>query len=408
MPGHPDGVASPLTDEQSYTQGAPHELWRALRRDCPVSWQQTAAGQGHWAVVTHALGSRVLRDWESFTVTRGTMLRPDLTRPFPGAGKMPALTDPPRHSVLRRAAARLFTPRATAAFEERAREVVGPLVRAAVDRGECGFVGDIAARLPLAIAGGLLGIGPGDADTMSRIAELLEGTATDVDSPGAQAAHVELLMHYDDLLARRRRTPGDDLVSALLAAQAAGAPISDEEILLTCDNVIAAASDTTKHAAASAVVTLLEQPDSLAELRSGAVDLADAVEELLRWAPPFTHVLRTAVADVSLAGVAVARGDALTVWIPSANRDETVFDDPDTVRLGRRPNPHLGYGVGVHHCLGAPMARLILRALLTELLAGTSDISLAGPARRLASCVFGGFTEVPLTLRAARPPSRVR
>lgn len=282
---------------------------------------------------------------------------------------MPALTDPPRHTVLRRAAAGLFTPRATAAFEERAREVVAPLVRAAVGAGECEFIRDIAGRVPLAISGDLLGIGADEAVAMSRIADRLENYVSDVDSPVAQGAHLELLMFYDDLLARRRHAPGEDLVSALLAAQAAGAEISDEEIVLTCDNVIAA--------------------------------------ELVRWDPPLNYALRTAVADVELAGAMVNSGDALTVWFPSANRDETVFDDPDTLRLDRRPNPHLGYGVGVHHCLGAPMARLILRALLSELLLSVGDFSLAGPTQRLASCVFGGYTEVPLTLRATRPPSHV-
>ncbi|HEX8079391.1 MAG TPA: cytochrome P450 [Jatrophihabitans sp.] len=394
-----------MTDDESYAQGAPYELWRTLRRTRPVSWQQTSEGQGHWAVVTHSLGARVLREWQSFTVTRGTFLRPDLTLPFPGSGKMPALTDPPRHTVLRRAAAGLFTPRATAAFEERAREVVAPLVRAAVGAGECEFIRDIAGRVPLAISGDLLGISADEAATMSQIADRLEHYVSDVDSPVAQGSHVELLMYYDDLLAQRRHAPGKDLVSTLLAAQAAGAEISDEEIVLICDNVIAAASDTTKYAAGNAIVTLLEQPDSLAQLRTGSVDIADAVEELVRWDPPLNYLLRTAVTDVELAGAMVRSGEALTVWIPSANRDETVFDDPDTLRLDRRPNPHLGYGVGVHHCLGAPMARLILRALLTELMVSVGDFRLAGPTRRLASCVFGGYTEVPLTLRAASPPS---
>lgn len=390
-----------LLDPDLYSHGDPHALWRRLRREAPVRWHDAPGGPGFWAVTAHAPAQRVLQNWQDFTTTNGTVLRPDPGRPFPGAGKMLILTDPPRHTVLRRAASRLFTPRALAAFEEEARQLVRPLIAAAVRAGHCEFVGQVAARIPLVLAAGILGVSPADIATIAAATSQAAAHADDLEGVEAQVAHVELLMYYGDLMSRRREAPGDDLMSVLIAAQRSGAGITDEEIILTCDNVIVAASETTTFAAAGGVLALAEHPGQWAALRAGSVDPRRATDEILRWWPSTTHVMRTATRDTDLHGALVRAGDPVTVWIPAANRDEAVFPDAGELRLDRSPNPHLTFGGGVHFCLGAALARLVLRVLLAELAASVARLSVADEPKRLGSYALSGLTELPLELRGA-------
>lgn len=389
-----------LTDPQLYATGDPHPLWRALRREQPVRWHQPADGSGFWAVTGYEPGLRVLQEWQIFSSAQGTMLRRDLSQPFPGAGKMLALTDPPHHTVLRRAVGRLFTPRSLARLEDKARSIVRPLVAQAVAAGHCDFAQDVAARIPLALAADLLGVPVEDVSKIADATARISSRDQDDGGLDAQIAHLELLDYYSQVMESRRADPGDDLMSALVVAQADGAGLTDEEAILTCDNVIVAVGDTTRAAAAGGMLALLEHPDQWAALKAGQVDPARAVDEILRWAPPATHLLRTAVQDTVLDGQHIAAGDPVTVWIPSLNRDESVFGDGDAFRLDRTPNRHLTFGGGVHFCLGAALARLVLRVLLDELVTGTGDIALAGEPRRLASYTVGGLAALPLRLTA--------
>ncbi|MFJ9339890.1 cytochrome P450 [Streptomyces sp. NPDC101733] len=389
-----------LTDPLLYSTGDPHPLWRAMRREQPVQWHQPSDASGFWAVTGYEPGLRVLQEWQVFSSEQGTMLRRDLTQPYPGAGKMLALTDPPHHSVLRRAVARLFTPRSLARLEDKAREIVRPLVATAVAAGHCDFAVDVAARIPLALAADLLGVPVEDVGMIAAATARISSRDQDDGGLDARIAHLELLDYYSRIMASRRADPGDDLMSALVTAQADGVGLTDEEALLTCDNVIVAVGDTTRAAAAGGMLALLEHPGQWAALKTGRVDPARAVDEILRWSPPATHLLRTAVQDTVLAGQRIAAGDPVTVWIPSLNRDESVFGDADVFRLDRTPNRHLTFGGGVHFCLGAALARLVLRVLLEELVAGTGDIALAGEPRRLASYTVGGLAALPVRLTA--------
>ncbi|MEV7726170.1 cytochrome P450 [Streptomyces sp. NPDC087917] len=389
-----------LTDPLLYSTGDPHPLWRAMRREQPVQWHQPSDASGFWAVTGYEPGLRVLQEWQVFSSEQGTMLRRDLTQPYPGAGKMLALTDPPHHSVLRRAVARLFTPRSLGRLEDKAREIVRPLVAAAVAAGHCDFAVDVAARIPLALAADLLGVPVEDVGMIAAATARISSRDQDDGGLDARIAHLELLDYYSRIMASRRADPGDDLMSALVTAQADGVGLTDEEALLTCDNVIVAVGDTTRAAAAGGMLALLEHPRQWAALKTGRVDPAQAVDEILRWSPPATHLLRTAVQDTVLAGQRIAAGDPVTVWIPSLNRDESVFGDADVFRLDRTPNRHLTFGGGVHFCLGAALARLVLRVLLEELVVGTGDIALAGEPRRLASYTVGGLAALPVRLTA--------
>ncbi|MEU7556600.1 cytochrome P450 [Streptomyces sp. NPDC044571] len=388
-----------LTDPQLYSRGDPHAVWRRLRRESPVSWHEYGDHGGYWAVTTHAAGLEVLTDWERFTSTKGIFLRPNFKDPYPGAGKMMALSDPPRHDMLRKAIMGLFTVRAIAAMEERTREVVRGVLRTVVETGSCDFVKDIAARIPLAVSAELLSLSMDDVEMLAKVTAEAAENSTDIDGIEAQLAHFEILRHYSEIIEVKRREPGGDLVSALVGAQARGLDITDEEIVLTCDNVIVAANETTRQAVGAGMLALLESPAQWAALRAGDVRLKTAAEEFLRWTAPVTHILRTAQQDTALDGVRIAAGDAVTVWLPSLNRDEAVFDEPDRFLLDRTPNHHVAFGGGGHFCIGANLARLTIKVMLDELARLPAEIEIGGRPERIASHILGGLTSLPLTFR---------
>lgn len=381
-----------LLDPSLYVDGNPYEVWRAMREAGPVHHQVAAGGAEYWAVVGHEASNRVLTEWKTFTNTRGTTLREDdNSAPYPGAGKMPVLTDPPRHTELRRAVARLFTPRAVEKLAELAQQVAGSLLSDLRERGGGDFVTDVAEKFPLTVSAEILGIAPEDIPLISNATT----RAADGTEDETAAGHHDVMMYYLNAIGTRR---GKDLVGALLDAREAGLSLSDEEIVLTCDNIVVAASQTARHAASGGLLALLERPAVWAALRSGQVDLDTAIEELLRWTAPATHMMRTAVTDTDLAGTQIRAGDALAVWTASANRDRTVFPDPDDLILDRHPNPHLTFGAGMHFCLGASLVRVMLRALLADLIRADTSLALAGPAGWNATWVANALRSLPVTV----------
>ncbi|QCX81937.1 Steroid C26-monooxygenase [Streptomyces sp. YIM 121038] len=390
------GPAPSLTDPDLYARGDPHGLWRELRDTRPVSWQDEGERGGFWSVTGYEDAQRVLREWKDFTSTRGTMLRENLTEPYPGAGTMLALTDPPRHDVIRKALTPLFTPRAMARLETRARQVTAALIDEALTAGHCDVATDIAARIPLAVTAELLGVRDDAVGPLEAAMACVTGA--DVDSGEVQEAHLEILRYYTEALFEPPGAPDANVVSALLHARSRGQDISDEEIILACDNVIVAATETSRNAMTSGLLALLRHPTAWAELRAGRLETAPVVEEILRLTAPATHVLRVATRDLTLSGARIKAGDAVVVWLTSVNRDASAFEEPDTVRFDRRPNRHLTFGTGVHFCLGAPLARLLLSVFLGELAHRTGKVELAGEPRRNASHHVWGYASLPVSL----------
>jgi cytochrome P450 len=391
-----NALSLPLTDPGLYAHGDPHSLWRELRAKCPVIWNEDPEYGGFWVVTSHSAARQVLQDWRAFSSVNGTTIRRDMSTPFPGGGKMLALADPPKHDVLRRAVWLLFTPRSVAKLEELARSTIRKQLGLAVELGSCDFVGDIAAKIQLEVLAALVGVPVKDMQAIDAMIKAVTEASNEEGITGgnAQFAHLELLAYYWDLLGRRRRSPDHDITSSLALAQANG------EIVLTCDNIVVAAGETTKHAMASGLLAMIEHPRQWALLKSGGISFESATEEILRWTSPVTHLLRTAVSDSALGEVPIKAGDPVTVWIPSANRDDDIFDEGGSFSLGRHPNRHLAFGVGVHHCLGAALARLTIRALLEEIVSGSVEITLASQPQRIPSYTLNGLSSLPIECRA--------
>ncbi|MEU3859283.1 cytochrome P450 [Streptomyces sp. NPDC028722] len=389
-----------LTDPHLYSHGDPHAVWARLRRECPVSWHDEPDHDPFWAVTTYDEGLEVLSDWKRFSSASGTFLRPNLSDPYPGAGVMMTLSDPPRHDVLRKAAAALFTPKAAAGFRARATEVSRSLLRGVIDAGPHDFVNDVSAPYPLQVIAGLLGVAGEDVERMAGYAEAAVGNIVDLDGTAAQQAHLEVLAYYAEVIEERRARPTNDVVSAFVLAQADGLDITDDEIILTCDNLAVAAGETTRQVLAGGLLALLADPAELAALRSGAVPLRSAIEELVRWTTPVNHLMRTAVADTLLGDVEIKAGQAVSVWLSSLNRDENVFDRPMELQLNRNPNRHVSFGGGRHFCIGAPLARVMIGVFLEETMHSVARIEQVGEPRRAPSYVTNSLESLPLAFHS--------
>lgn len=393
-------VLPDLTDPDLYANGDPHAVWSMMRRECPVFWHDNGDPdqEPFWAVSTYEEGLQVLSDWRTFSSTNGTFLRANLSDSFPGGGKMLNLMDPPRHTMLRRVFAKLFTRHAVARMEPRVREIARALIVAAVDARTCDFANDVAAEFPLTVAAELLSVEPEDVAKISKLNRLAAENTSDYDGAIAQGAHLEILRYGADVVQKRRENPGVDLISAMVKAQQNGIDLSVEEIVLTYDNVLFGVTETTRHTVTSGLLALLESPGQLLALRRGEASFESAVEEILRCFPAINHLLRTATADTILADTNIRAGQPVTVWIASMNRDETLFERPDEFIIDRHPNRHVTFGGGMHFCLGAALARLMIRVLLEELCEMTKKIVLNDVPQRIPSHLTSGLESLLVTL----------
>ena len=408
-----------LVDLDRFAGGFPHAEFSFLRERAPVWWHpprpRAPGGEGFWVVSRHAETLAVLRDHVTFSSEGGgarsgggTTLE-DMPRGV-GPGVMLNMLDPPRHTPLRALVNKGFKPRTLAGLEADLRERTRRILDAVSPRGRCDFLVEVAAELPLQAIAGLLGLPQEDRFQM------FEWTTAIVDysdrdlgqsSERLRAAAAGLADYGRRLIARRRAAPGDDMLSLVIHAElpeAGGGTrrLGDDELLPFFMLLLVAGSETTRNAIAGGLLALLEHPGELARLRGDGSLLASGVEEILRWTSPTTYNRRTATRDCELAGEKIRAGDKLTHWYPSANRDAAVFRDPFRFDVARDPNPQLAFGNGVHHCLGASLARMEIRLVFEELLPRWSEIELDGPVERARSNKHGGIRHLPVRFRAGR------
>ncbi|MBG0567769.1 cytochrome P450 [Actinoplanes aureus] len=394
-----------LSDPDLYQRGEIEQMWARLRADSPVFHTRRPGARDFWSVLSHGAAEQVLRNNREFTSTKGMRLDDDPAATASSAGKMLIVTDPPRHGKIRGVMNSAFTPRMVRRLQDNMRTTVAALLSDAPEGEPFDFT-ELAARLPVSVICDMLGVPRADWDYMLRLTMTAFGAVPpDGDTTGPAEAHTEILLYYDDLMRRRRRDPQDDIVSALVHAEVDGAPLTDEEVFLNCDGLISGGNETTRHASVGGLLALADNPDQLRRLRHEPDVLPTAVAETLRWTSPALHVLRTATADCEIGEQRIAAGDAVAVWLPSANRDETVFPDGDRFDVGRKPNRHLTFAAGTHFCLGASLATTELSVLFEEIVRNFEEIEIAGEARRMRSSLIWGFESLPVrwTRRTVTP-----
>jgi len=408
-------LADVVRAEHYAIHGYPHEAWTQLRRESPVHRFELEGYDPFWALTRYDDIARVSRQPRSFLNAPRLAFssrRYPVRAPEDFARSLLNM-DPPEHGKYRGLVNRRFTPHAlsflrthverlsAAIVDEVAKRLVGDVAQ----RGECDFVTDVAARLPLAVILELLGVPRDDWKlvfewTNQAIApgepEYRQGKTAAETAERARAAMFDYFGRY---VAERRRAPQEDLVSVLVQSRIEGEPVSDFEILSYCFLLAVAGNETTRNATSGGLLALIEHPAELERLRQDPALLPSAVEEVLRWTSPVIHFCRTAAADAEVGGQRIAKGDLLILFYPSANRDEDVFADPFRFDVGREPNEHIAFGIGEHFCLGANLARLELTAIVAEVLRRLDGFELAGPVERARTIIVGGIKRMPIRYR---------
>jgi cytochrome P450 family 142 subfamily A polypeptide 1 len=389
MPDHPLHPDIELMSPAWY-QGEPLEHYRWMRENAPVYWDPSWE---IWGVNLHEDVMLVSKMPEIFCSAKGS-------RPDSNVASMINMDDP-GHKRHRNLVNRGFTPKRLLEQEAKAREVCIELIERVAPRGECEFVRDVAAPLPMVMIGDMLGVAPEDRD------KLLQWSDDFLRNPGSsdpadQKAVYEASQGWADYIAHvieeRRSNPGDDLISILVHAKVDGVGLTDEEINNEALLILIGGDETTRHVITQGTEALIRNPDQRQKLIDHPSKITVAVEEMLRWVSPIKNMNRTATQDTELRGQKIREGDRLILLYASANRDPAAFEDPDFFRVERTPNNHVAFGgYGTHHCLGASLARMELRVMFEELLKRLPDLELASDDLPLRKSDFiVGIEEMPV------------
>jgi cholest-4-en-3-one 26-monooxygenase len=401
-----------LIDPGAYQRGgAPHDQFAWLRQHAPVYWHANGgdpAWPGFWAVTRHADVGYVSRHPEIFSSSRRLVLFGETPESEIEMQRLMMLNmDPPQHTRQRGFVNRGFTPRMINSLAKHIREICDTLIDEVIPRGEADFVTDIAAPLPLQVICELVGAPPEDRGWIFDLSNKLVGYDDPEfrhDPDEGMAAAAEIYTYADGLAARRRDQPADDIVTKLLQPDEAGEVLSTSEFDLFFLLLTVAGSETTRNAAAGGMLALFEHPGQWQRLLADRDLIRTAAEEIVRWVSPVNLFRRTAACDTELGGQPIAEGDKVVVFYASANRDESVFVEPQTFDVGRDPNPHVGFGGGgPHFCLGRHLAALELRVLLTTVAERMPDIRLDGEASRLRSNFLNGIKHMPVRFTPSVP-----
>jgi cholest-4-en-3-one 26-monooxygenase len=267
-------------------------------------------------------------------------------------------------------------------------------------------VSEISAPLPIAVIAWMLGLPREDWNLLFDWTNRIIGAgdpdfAVEGKTPteAAQATMAELFMYFSQLVDEKRKKPGDDLVSLFTQFEVDGEKLPQMDVLAWCLIIVIAGNETTRNATTGGMLAFIQNQNELRRLQNEPGLLSNAVEEVVRWTTPIIHFGRTATEDFQLRDKMIRKDDVLALFYPSANRDEEVFDDPYTFRIDRDPNPHLGFGVGEHFCLGAHLARLEMEVAYKYLLPRIAEVELIGEPDRLHSSLVGGVKHLPIRYR---------
>ncbi len=379
-----------LTDADIYQRGFPHEIFTVLRREAPVRWQAFSEDfpgrhdAGFWVLSRHEDVQAVSREPELFSSYDG----PSLSNQPEIRGNMLVSMDGHDHVRQRRLINAGFTPRMVRQLDENTRRWAVSIIDKALELGTCDFVREVAYRLPMHVIADIVGIPLEDREWLFTLTtEFLQAGDADhrLTLEEQWQLQIQMFEYAQSLGQAKRSDPKDDVWTILSTVEIeddAGNRTALNEIELDLFFLLltVAGSETTRNALSLGLLTLLDKPDQLEALRREPGAIPVAVEEILRWSSPVSYFARRTTRSTEIRGVPIAEGDRVTMWYPSANRDEDVFAEPFRFDIRRSPNPHVAFGgSGVHFCLGANLARREMIILFEELFARTREIEVLGP-----------------------------
>jgi cytochrome P450 len=373
-------VMPPLPSRPEEVPGI-FDWFERMREGHPVVLDERS-GTPWWHVFGYEDVSRVLTDHARFSS------RVPAFEYSPLSDTM-LVKDPPDHRKLRNLVNLAFTPRAVARLTDRVAEMTQQLLDRVRAKGAMDVVSDVAAPLPAQVICEMLGVPESDWDEVRSWAAF--------DGPVGPSP---MRGYFRKLLEERRRSPREDLVTALSTAEVDGERLSERELVNFCSLLLIAGQETTKNLIANFFLTLSDHPDDQARLTREPALIPTAIEEVLRFLPPVWFLMRRTTAEVELGGVRIPAGGNVMPWMASANRDSTQFPDPDRFDVAREPNRHLGFGHGVHFCVGAPLTRLEANVALPMMLEQLKDVRVtrSTPIGIRAGIVFV-ITNLPVTFR---------
>ena len=396
-----------LSDPKTFVAGVPHEYFRVLRKEDPVHWQEECElpvflpGPGYWALTRYEDVAFVSKHPEIFSSAGGSSslneLRPRERRM---AREQLIQMDPPGHTELRNLMNVEFKRRVVRETEAHMRTIVCETLDRLESRSECDFVDGVSAPISLRVLTNFLGV----PDEYTARFYRWTNTTMRFGEPGAfnlLRARFALLQIFvqSALLAReRRKRPTPDVFSSLVNGEFRGAPLTRMMTQVNFFLLIIAGNETTRNALSGGIQALCEHPEQFDRLRRAPSLLPQAIEEILRWISPVMQFRRTAMRDTKIGDQEIRKGEKVVMYYGAANRDPSVFEDPEVFDITRKPNPHLAFGIGTHFCMGSHIARLEMRVTLEEFLRRFPNVSLAGTPERLESNFISSIKRLPIRL----------
>lgn len=384
----------------------PFPFYARLRAEQPVYQTNLPDKTRVWLVTRYEDVYSLLKD-ERFAKDRRNAMTPEQLRKQPWVPRMfrplernMLDLDPPDHTRLRGLVHKAFSPRLIEQMQTRVQTLAGELLDAVAKKGEMDLIRDYALPLPMTLITEILGVPPGDRDKFHKWSKVIVSVNQFSNNWRVIHAVWSFNRYLRAFFRKRRAEPKDDLITALIQAEEAGDSLSEDELFAMVFLLLVAGHETTVNLIGTGTLELLKHPAEMQKLRDDRSLIKPGVEELLRYtAPVFLSTERFAREDVTIQGVTIPRGEMTFGVIGSANRDETVFVNADSLDLARENNKHLSFGFGIHFCLGAPLARLESQIAINTLLDRMPDLRLKGPAESLRwrpSLILRGLDELPV------------
>lgn len=387
-----------LVSASSFAQGQPHEQFRWLREHDPVHWHEQKDLRGFWAVTRYRDVWAIGRDAKTYSSYAGGIGLDDppemalqLTR------NMMLHMDPPNHTRYRALVSKEFIPRSATALKPRIEELAKKIIDDVIERGECDLMPEIAGVLPSYVIADLMGIPLDDGCRLYTLTEKMHSAHEAVSQQEQTAALLEMLQYAINLAEEKRKHPGDDIATKLLQAEIDGDHLTPSEYSFFFLLLINAGGDTTRNLLGGGMLALFDHPDQRRRLQNDLDALLPAaVEEMLRYVSPVVFMRRTATRDTELGGRKIRAGDKVVMYYGAANRDPSMFPEPDKFDVARAPNEHIAFGGGTHFCLGSHIARAEIQVMLREIMTRLPDIEQAGPVEYIASNFISGPSKLPV------------
>jgi pimeloyl-[acyl-carrier protein] synthase len=377
----------------------PYPYYRRMREQDPVHWSDTIRA---WFLTRHVDVVELLRD-DRFSADRTRSER--FVPPPPHrrrAARSMLVVDPPDHTRLRNLVSKAFTPRMVEQLRPRIESITTEILDTMSGKDAVDLVADFAYPLPVIVIAEMLGVPAKDRMAFQEWSAILvrglDPLLTEEEQDVIVEARDSLSRYLRSVLAERRAQPRQDLMTSLIAAEEHGDFLSEAELVAMCNLLLVAGHETTVNLLSSGMLALLENPDQMERLRGDHELSSSAVEELMRYTSPVQWTSRVAVEDIEIGGRRIQPLQSVIGVLGAANRDPDVFADPDRLDLGRDPNPQVGFGRGMHFCLGAPLARLEAEVALPMLLERFPGLRVAGEPTPRPTWVLRGLQHLPVAL----------